>query len=48
MLSKREAKIVAALATCFQAGFLFILIFEPEDGGDIFLPALYTRRWYSS
>jgi hypothetical protein len=25
------------LATCFQAGFLLGLSFDPEDGGDMFL-----------
>jgi hypothetical protein len=25
------------LATCFHAGFLLSLVFDPEDGGDIFL-----------
>jgi hypothetical protein len=25
------------LATCFNAGFLLGLFFDPEDGGDIFL-----------
>jgi hypothetical protein len=25
------------LATCFHAGFLLGLFFDPEDGGDIFL-----------
>jgi hypothetical protein len=25
------------LATCFQAGFLLGLFFDPEDGGDMFL-----------
>jgi hypothetical protein len=28
---------IALLATCFQAGFLLGLYFEPEDEGDIFL-----------
>jgi hypothetical protein len=27
----------ALLATCFDAGFLLGLFFDPEDGGDIFL-----------
>jgi hypothetical protein len=44
------------LATCFHAGFLLNLFFDPEDGGDMFLrnvgwhstdyTALYPR-WYS-
>jgi hypothetical protein len=25
------------LATCFHAGFLLGLFFDPEDGGDMFL-----------
>jgi hypothetical protein len=28
---------IALLAICFQAGFLFGLFFDPEDGGDMFL-----------
>jgi hypothetical protein len=27
----------ALLATCFHAGFLLGLFFDPEDGGDMFL-----------
>jgi hypothetical protein len=27
----------ALLATCFHAGFLLALFFDPEDGGDMFL-----------
>jgi hypothetical protein len=27
----------AVLATCFHAGFLLNLFFNPEDGGDMFL-----------
>jgi hypothetical protein len=27
----------ALLATCFYAGFLLGLFFDPEDGGDMFL-----------
>jgi hypothetical protein len=27
---------MALLVTCFQAGFLLGLFFDPEDGGDIF------------
>jgi hypothetical protein len=44
----------ALLATCFDAGFLLALFFDPEDGGDVFLrnvwwlstdyAALYPRR----
>jgi hypothetical protein len=30
-------KPIALLATCFHAGFLLGLFFDPEDGGDIFL-----------
>jgi hypothetical protein len=46
------------LAACFHAGFLLILFFYPEDGGDTFLrnvcwlsthyTALHPRSWYSS
>jgi hypothetical protein len=25
------------LSTCFYAGFLLVLFFDPEDGGDMFL-----------
>jgi hypothetical protein len=25
------------VATCFEAGFLLGLFFDPEDGGDIFI-----------
>jgi hypothetical protein len=25
------------LATCFHAGFLLSIFFNPEDGGDVFL-----------
>jgi hypothetical protein len=48
----------AVLATCFQGGFLLRLLFEPEDGSDMFLrnvgrlatdyAASYPRRSYSS
>jgi hypothetical protein len=44
--------------TCFHAGILLCLFFDPEDGGDMFLrnvgrlstdyTALYPRRKYSS
>jgi hypothetical protein len=27
----------ALLGTCFHAGFLLSLFFDPEDGGDVFL-----------
>jgi hypothetical protein len=27
----------ALISTCFQAGFLLSLFFDPEDGGDMFL-----------
>jgi hypothetical protein len=27
----------AMLATCFHAGILLVLLFDTEDGGDIFL-----------
>jgi hypothetical protein len=27
----------ALLATCFHTGFLLILFFDPEDGGNMFL-----------
>jgi hypothetical protein len=27
----------ALLATCFHAGFLLVLLFDLEDGGDMFL-----------
>jgi hypothetical protein len=27
----------ALLVICFHAGFLLILLFNPEDGGDMFL-----------
>jgi hypothetical protein len=32
-----EGKYFLQLATCFQAGFLLGLFFDPEDGGDMFL-----------
>jgi hypothetical protein len=48
----------ALLATCFHAGFLLSLFFDPEYGGDMFLrnvgllsthyTALYARRRNSS
>jgi hypothetical protein len=31
------ARRAALLSTCFHAGFLFGLFFDPEDGGDIIL-----------
>jgi hypothetical protein len=31
-------KPIALLATCFHAGFLLGLFFDPEDSGDVFLP----------
>jgi hypothetical protein len=27
----------ALLGTCFSAGLLLVLFFDPEDGGDMFL-----------
>jgi hypothetical protein len=46
------------IATCFHAGFLLCLFFDPEDGGDMFLrnagwlstdyTALYPRRYNCS
>jgi hypothetical protein len=46
------------LATCFHAGFLLGLFFDPEDGNDIFLQnvdslstdytTFYPRRQHSS
>jgi hypothetical protein len=48
----------ALFVTCFHAGFLLGLIFDPHDGRGMFLrnvgwlptdyTALYPRRWYSS
>jgi hypothetical protein len=45
---------LSLLATCFHVGFLLVLFFDPEDGGDMFLRnagwlstdymALYPRR----
>jgi hypothetical protein len=45
-------------AICFHAGFLFALLFDPEDGGDMFLrnvvelsteyTALYHKREHSA
>jgi hypothetical protein len=32
----------ALLATCFHAGFLLGLFFDPEDGGDMFLQNVLT------
>jgi hypothetical protein len=29
--------LLAQLATCFHAGFLLGLFFDPEDGGDMFI-----------
>jgi hypothetical protein len=34
---RRISKARALLATCFHAGFLLGLFFDPEDGGDMFL-----------
>jgi hypothetical protein len=34
---KLACKQVALLATCFIAGFLLDVFFDPEDGGDMFL-----------
>jgi hypothetical protein len=30
-------KPIALFATCFHAGYLFALFFDPEDGGDMFI-----------
>jgi hypothetical protein len=50
-LKKIEIAIWDLLPTCFHAGFLFGLFFDPEDRGDIFLrnvssdyTTLYPRR----
>jgi hypothetical protein len=47
---------IALLATCFHAGFLLGLFFDPDDGSDMFLrnvgwlstdyAALYTKIYY--
>jgi hypothetical protein len=52
--SKLSVKLVTLLATCFHAGFLCSLFFDPEGGGNTFLQnvgwlsmnytALYPRR----
>jgi hypothetical protein len=34
---KINRRFAALLATCFYAGFLLLLFFDPEDGGYIFL-----------
>jgi hypothetical protein len=36
-IRKHETRVKALLTTCFYAGFLLGLFFDPEDGGDMFL-----------
>jgi hypothetical protein len=36
-LHGRKISRAAVLATCFHAGFLLDIFFDPEDGGDMFL-----------
>jgi hypothetical protein len=31
------------VATCFHAGFLLVLFFDPEDRGDMFLQKTFSR-----
>jgi hypothetical protein len=52
--SKNKPSKKPAFATCFYAGFLLVLLFNPEDGGEMFFRnvvllsknymALYPRR----
>jgi hypothetical protein len=38
--SKNKPSTMVVLATCFHAGFLFGLFFDPEDGGNMFLQSV--------